>query len=527
MFERYRVVCVTPAGRRRYLRILVPQVLASPLVDEYHLWVNTTDPSDIAFLHELQAADSRIRVIEPTLLPPGLTTSIRQFYGNCVDDDTIYVRFDDDIVFIEPGFFQKFLRFRVDNPQYFVVFPNTINNAVCTYLQMMRGAIDPGARLHPWCMDVTAWGNPRFAEQLHRAFLASVEAGDVSGWHFESRLIALARFSINCMAWFGREFAKFGGVVMADEEEYLSVVRPTEIMTPNGICGDAIVSHFAFMPQRQYLDSTDLLQRYAFVADRAPRPAHTHSRPAGTLDLWTPRLLEAIDRIASASDSDLKRPEFVADCVRHAGLILDRRFLYGSDNRYANTEKVGLWQMPMQLARCLVQLSHYEIASVMDVGTATGWTASIVAAYLSRFNPDLHVVTLDVSDGFECYPAVRQRLPIEFRPGKSSKDCVGEFFDLVFMRADKTYEGCRGDYEAVGGAAPLCALHDINDRFVSAHAANDGGVPRFWKELKSQANTPDEIFEFLDHSHNERVMGIGLLVRGSAGRRSGIDGRSV
>ncbi len=521
MFDGHRIVCVTPAGRRRYLDLLVPQILASPLVDEYHLWNNAKDPADVRFMREIQVTDSRIRVVEPVPAPADVK-SIGRFYAGCVDPDTIYVRFNDDIVFIEPEFFDRFLRFRIDHPEFFVVFPNTINNAVCTYIQAARGAIRPGAWIHPWCMDVTAWGNPRFAEQLHRAFLASVQDGDLSSWRFGPRVIALARYSVNVMAWFGREFARFGGVVPGDEEEYVSVIKPAELMRTNAIDGDAIVSHFAFMPQRAYLDSTDLLSRYAAVAAPAStRPiANGAAAVARSRDLWTPRLLEAIARLLEADDHDLMAPAFVAEQIRHAGLVLDRRFLYGDDNRYMNTEKSGLWQMPMQLARFLVHLSRYDIASVADVGTSTGWTTAIVAAYLSRFNPDLRVVSVDRLDAFESYRAVKTLLPIEFRPGCSSSDLAGEAFDLAFLDAAHSFAGCRADYDAVGREASLCAIHDINDKFVAAHAPNEGGVPRFWRELSAATRAPDAVFEFLDHSHQEPVMGIGLIVRQSARPRA-------
>src|SRR5689334_12595810 len=98
MFGSNRVICVTPAGRRRYLKVLAPQILASPLVDEYHLWLNTTDTADVEYLHTLEASDSRVRIVEPSFLPPGHTASIRQFFSSCTGPDTIYVRFDDDIV---------------------------------------------------------------------------------------------------------------------------------------------------------------------------------------------------------------------------------------------------------------------------------------------------------------------------------------------------------------------------------------------------------------------------------------------
>ena len=71
MFEGYRVVVVTPAGRRRYMRLLVPQVMASPLVDRYDLWINTPDQGDLAFLRGVAEVDQRIRLVaHPDGEPP-------------------------------------------------------------------------------------------------------------------------------------------------------------------------------------------------------------------------------------------------------------------------------------------------------------------------------------------------------------------------------------------------------------------------------------------------------------------------
>ena len=53
MFEGKRIVVVTPAGRERYLRLLAAHVLSSPLVDDWHLWLNTRDDGDLAFMAAL------------------------------------------------------------------------------------------------------------------------------------------------------------------------------------------------------------------------------------------------------------------------------------------------------------------------------------------------------------------------------------------------------------------------------------------------------------------------------------------
>jgi hypothetical protein len=113
-------------------------------------------------------------------------------------------------------------------------------------------------------------------------------------------------------------------------------------------------------------------------------------------------------------------------------------------------------------------------------------------------------------------------LPIDFRLRPAFEELQAQSFDLAFIDADHAYDGCRADYEAIGSSASICAFHDIQDRFVAELPDNHGGVPRFWNELKSNTHPPDRIFEFLDHSHGESVMGIGLLVRGSAKARNGI-----
>src|SRR5689334_19608767 len=115
MFQGYRVVCVTPAGRRRYMKLLVPQVLASPIVDRYDVWLNTNTAGDLAFLRQLPELDrtrpDRVRLIaQPDNLLPGWD-AIAGFHRLAQDADTIYVRLDDDVVWLEPGFFETLLAF--------------------------------------------------------------------------------------------------------------------------------------------------------------------------------------------------------------------------------------------------------------------------------------------------------------------------------------------------------------------------------------------------------------------------------
>lgn len=264
-----RKICLTiPAGRQRYMELLVPQLLREEGWDELQIWVNTADPADRAYLESLPARDPRIRLIElPAGVKPDGGPTIHHFYPHCIESGTVYIRLDDDVCYVEPGAIARIARFRIANPKAFVVFPIIINNAIVTHVLQVLGRITHPKYIRAQCMERTAWHNPDFAETLHRTFLRALEEGDLDRFRFTSRPIALSRMSINCISWLGEEFAKFDGRMNTyDEEEWLSVVRPTQLGGYNLICGDAIVAHFSFYTQREHLDQTDILNQYRRLA---------------------------------------------------------------------------------------------------------------------------------------------------------------------------------------------------------------------------------------------------------------------
>ncbi|MFE1601727.1 hypothetical protein [Methylobacterium sp. ID0610] len=275
MYEGYRVVAVMPAGRRQYMEIIIPYIISSELVDELHLWVNTNAAGDLDYIHSLAARHAKIKPILPTAIKrtgdswAGLT--IGQFFQECIDTDAIYIRFDDDVVYLEEYFFERFLRYRVANPDHFVVFPQIINNSVSTFLMNCQGVFaGSGAAamaqlVGTSCTDPVGWAHGGFAESVHRFFLDTLRAGRLDAIRIPSQTI-FGRFSVNCFAWFGKRFAEFSGVVPGDEEFWISAVGPVLHKSPASICGDAICAHWAFTPQRHYLEATDLLEEYRRLA---------------------------------------------------------------------------------------------------------------------------------------------------------------------------------------------------------------------------------------------------------------------
>lgn len=272
MRQNYKVIAVTPAGRSRYLKILLNYVLRDYLqgvIDEWHLWMNTVIDDDIQYCRSLAEKFNFIKLVEAdpeiTITEGKHGYSIYQFYRNCVDENTVYVRLDDDIVFIEENAIKKLVDFRIENPGYFLVFANIINNAICSHLHQRFGMLPSydGRLVGYHCLDPLAWETPEFAEYVHRVFLNHYLNNNLEGYKFNRwELYMLERYSINCFAFFGKDFAEFGGRVGEDEEFWLSQIKPEAIGRANVICGQSLVSHFSFFTQREFLDQTDLLEQY-------------------------------------------------------------------------------------------------------------------------------------------------------------------------------------------------------------------------------------------------------------------------
>lgn len=265
MFEGYRVVCVTPAGRRRYMELLAPQVLGCDVVDRYDIWMNTDHPADRKFLESLAQEFPRVRLVpHPSGARPS-PQSIGAFHPAATDADTIYIRLDDDVVWLESGFFETLLRFRIDRPEHFMVMPLIVNNALCSFMMQSMGKISISRLLSTNCFDRLGWRDPRFALQLHRFLLDLIRRGETAKLHFGAQVCALSRFSINSLCWFGRDLAPVAATVTAEEELELSAVIPARLGRTNCFCTDTIAAHFAFFSQRDRLDRAGILAEYVDV----------------------------------------------------------------------------------------------------------------------------------------------------------------------------------------------------------------------------------------------------------------------
>lgn len=248
-----KLVVVTPAGRRRYLEVLAQYVL--PVVDRWDLWVNTLDGADLQWMRELASRFPKVRLVEvPDEYPQFHNFRIHKFFPHATDSDTVYIRLDDDIVYVEKGALERIKEYRISNPAPFLVYGNVLNSGLTSHLHQRAGRLSKSWGVAKYdCMCEVGWKNPEFVTDLHRKFLADP---DPKKWHLQNwDLFHYERHSINCISWLGSDCANWVPRMDADEEVWLSVAAPTQFSRPNVALGDATVIHYSFHPTRNYLDS--------------------------------------------------------------------------------------------------------------------------------------------------------------------------------------------------------------------------------------------------------------------------------
>lgn len=287
MYNGYKVKIFIFAGRETTMSLLMPQ-LNDPIIDEIIIAKNTTNKHDLAYLNSLSGKFDKIRYIElPVAIKNNPHAAWKYLYKFMQDKGTIYIKMDDDVIFIKPGYFHKTVQFKVEHPEYLCVFPVIVNNPyICTLLkvhplmfgtklmskwQMMNAYFyhgDLGADLHDlflktantniWTIDNHTFG-PEAVQWSDSKHPHNVTA--MVPWSYAERM------GINSMCYIGDDFNKIDVAKKIEScySDELFLMYNIFDYSPNMkhyIIGDTLVSHFAFSGQGGLRERTDILNRY-------------------------------------------------------------------------------------------------------------------------------------------------------------------------------------------------------------------------------------------------------------------------
>ena len=266
MIRDKKLIVVTPAGRKRYMELLQHFIINNPLVDEWHIWQHTNDTSDIAYFNTLKSQFKKVKIV--AIKETFERNKIYKFAKFCMDKNTVYIRLDDDIVWMSDNSLEKLALYRLDHEFPFIIYGNIINNSICDFIHQKTGAFTCDQSVGYLCMDDVGWKDPHVAEKKHLNFFKKYYGNTIHDYMFQKwSLTGFERCSVNVICWTGELFQTFNGQVGQDEEHWLAVEAPMKYGRYNEICGQTLFCHFSFYTQRGYLDSTNILSKYRKIID--------------------------------------------------------------------------------------------------------------------------------------------------------------------------------------------------------------------------------------------------------------------
>ena len=163
MYKGYKVKALIFAGRRDTMSILFPRI-KSDILDEVLIGLNTRNKEDIKFIHDYCKKDSKFKIIEIDNEKIQTAEAYYWMFSTLTDENTIYFKLDDDLIYFSENFFEKMVEFRIEHPEYITIYPFILNNPLCNYLLGGFNFKEQSDYMY------YSWKEPKYAYILLKAF---------------------------------------------------------------------------------------------------------------------------------------------------------------------------------------------------------------------------------------------------------------------------------------------------------------------------------------------------------------------
>lgn len=224
--------------------------------------------------------------------------------------------------------------------------------------------------------------------------------------------------------------------------------------------------------------------------------------------------LSRIALIRNSNKDELNNVKYVENLIFNLGLNnecpheLPQKIL-------DNNGGLLIWQYPNQFSKYLLLLNTLKIKSYLEIGCRFGGTCVLTLEYLNKFNFIEKGVAVDIIDSsiinYKSYNNNFDFYKYDSQKNDFSNFIKNNFFDLIFIDGDHSYDGVRKDFLVCKNNGKIFVFHDI---------INDAcpGVIKFWNELKEDSNNYD-FYEYVEQ-YNEvykktgkKFLGIGVAIK--------------
>lgn len=277
MYQGYKIKALVFAGRKDTMSILFPQI-KSDILDEVLIGVNTQNKEDIDFINDYCKKDKKFKIINIEDNKIRTAEAYYWMFSILTDEDTIYFKLDDDLIYFSENFFEKMVKFRIENPQYLTIYPFVLNNPLCNYLLNEKYLDNYFNFKNQSDAMYYSWKDPKYAKLLLKAFgekAIDFTYLNIKNYEFDDKdLFKRSEIgfpicpSINCICFFGkdckemdwtRNMRKWGGdegFITNGIFKYFGNERKHIIFT------DVQTVHYAFFTQREELNKSAILDLY-------------------------------------------------------------------------------------------------------------------------------------------------------------------------------------------------------------------------------------------------------------------------
>ena len=260
MYRNKKIIITTFASRLYCLDILKNYILYNKIIDQWQFWIDTKESVEIENIKKLANCNNNIKIIEKS--------EKNCFFDNCIEENHIYIKIDEDICWMEDKSITNLIDFRITNPQYFVISGNIINNPMCDHIHHRMGH-NKDTPLPAYECDNRFYINDNVSlEARHRNLLSAISKKTTKEYQFFQWLFFYhEKFNIDVISWFGEEFGKIAVPIHSNYEEYITVHKPKLNNQKNCMCGNALFLKFAYKEQISYMEKNNLLSTYKEIAD--------------------------------------------------------------------------------------------------------------------------------------------------------------------------------------------------------------------------------------------------------------------
>jgi len=258
MIDNHTIICATFAGRKNRMSLqakYMNTLLEQNLVDEWHIWDFARTSHDKKYIYSLEN-HPKIQVLNKSTHIFTLNEDYEKFYSFYRDNysstsNTVLIKQDDDIVYMDLKEFENFVLFRINNKELFLVSANIINNGVCAGIQQkvipLPYALNPPTGFKYEFLKGELWENASLAHNLHYFFLNNLDLFKIDDVYLQDKG---ERLSINYFAILAQDFNNIFDCAK-DDEHCLTVEKTLSLNRQNAIFLPFVVSHLSFYQQEK------------------------------------------------------------------------------------------------------------------------------------------------------------------------------------------------------------------------------------------------------------------------------------